>query len=690
MPATLPLGEWTPDLPSFNNPGMTVARNVVPLTSQSYGPLPSLTAFTGNRSVNPIPALPDEPFGLYSFLNANGNEHIITGTKSKLYQFKTGDSGFVDVSGVNTHYSVTALATVNHGHGYAPGDIVTVVWPTSFTTSQITIDSVGPALYHVETAAFAADGTGYAPGNILTLVGGTFTTAAQVTVDTVGGGGAIVTCHLSRQGDYSVKPTNPAAVTGGAGTGAQFNLTWLTDATTGQVLTAHVSRPGDYTDQPNNPVTVAGGTGDGVTFNLTTTATTSSAISYTATSYNPWSMTAFGNAIIATNGDDPPQCMNIDTDRQFSPLNRYRAPFGKYVCTVRNFLMLANVTEPSDGINYPQRVHWSAIGDAAYWPDLGSTEAAQVQSDAQDLRSDLGHIRGIASNLQAADLVILLDDGVYTGRYVGSPAIFDFQIAQGAVGCRVPRSVVVNNGICYYCGSSGFVAFDGNTPSFISANKIAKWFFSDPDDGVDIDYLYLTQGSADPTGRLIMWAYCGPESGGIPNRLLVYNWQLNRWSMARINISWLGQGLSTGYSLDQLDQFGTLDTLTPELDSPFWQGGKPYLLAFDADWQVSTFAGPNLAATIETLEGQPTEGKRSRATLARPIVDGGVPSVSVGSRNRLEDAVVYSDPVAMNAYGGCPIRVDARFMRGRITIPAAAVWQHIQGVEVEAAASTYR
>src|SRR5689334_2298078 len=45
MSTILPFGEWSPDLPDFNNSGITVARNVVPLTPQSYAPLPSLVPF---------------------------------------------------------------------------------------------------------------------------------------------------------------------------------------------------------------------------------------------------------------------------------------------------------------------------------------------------------------------------------------------------------------------------------------------------------------------------------------------------------------------------------------------------------------------------------------------------------------------------------------------------------------------
>lgn len=71
----------------------------------------------------------------------------------------------------------------------------------------------------------AAVGTGYAVGDILTMVGGTFISAAKVKVSAVNAGtGAITGINLYAAGDYTASPANPAAVTGGYGTGATFTL----------------------------------------------------------------------------------------------------------------------------------------------------------------------------------------------------------------------------------------------------------------------------------------------------------------------------------------------------------------------------------------------------------------------------------------------------------------------------------
>jgi hypothetical protein len=105
----------------------------------------------------------------------------------------------------------------------------------------------------VVTATVSAGGSGYAVGNVLTISGGTSTTAATVTVATVSSG-AVLTVTISNAGAYTAVPTNPAATTGGAGTGATFTLSFginnaftITQAGTG------------YVEQPT--ITFSGGGG---------------------------------------------------------------------------------------------------------------------------------------------------------------------------------------------------------------------------------------------------------------------------------------------------------------------------------------------------------------------------------------------------------------------------------------------
>lgn len=72
-----------------------------------------------------------------------------------------------------------------------------------------------------------AGGSGYAAGNVLTVVGGEYSIPVEITVSTVNGSGVILTGAISNAGSYSLTPGSPASVTGGAGSGATFTLTFV-------------------------------------------------------------------------------------------------------------------------------------------------------------------------------------------------------------------------------------------------------------------------------------------------------------------------------------------------------------------------------------------------------------------------------------------------------------------------------
>lgn len=74
--------------------------------------------------------------------------------------------------------------------------------------------------------AINAGGTGYVTGDVLTVSGGTATSAVKLEVTSVAAG-VIDGIKIVDPGQYTAKPSNPVAVTGGTGNDdATFNLTW--------------------------------------------------------------------------------------------------------------------------------------------------------------------------------------------------------------------------------------------------------------------------------------------------------------------------------------------------------------------------------------------------------------------------------------------------------------------------------
>lgn len=406
-----------------------------------------------------------------------------------------------------------------------------------------------------------------------------------------------------------------------------------------------------------------------------------SAAAYSTTSDSQWGFALYGTQVIAANLSDAIQTFTLGTSTKFADLAA-AAPKAKFAATVKTWLMVAHTNDGTFGFQ-PQRVWWAANNDATNWPTPGTAAAAQYQSDFVDLFGEGGFIQGIVGNLGTADGAVFQEHSVWRVVYEGPPGNFGFYPAEGVRGTPAPYSIVQLGNLVYYLGEDGFYVFDGTSSLPIGVNKVDKTFFAQ----LDQSSFSRVVGVADPINKIVMWAYPGTSSvNGTPNSILIYNWDLKRWSFVTgLTIETLVRVLSFGYTLDQLYTIlgYTIDGLPFNLDSRAWTGGRLLLAAFDTNHKLNYFNGANLAPTVDTAEVQPFPGKTASISNTRPLVDGGTPSVAIGYRNRLVDSSTYTTPVAINAIGACPQRANGRYLKGEITLPAASSFTHIQGIEVE-------
>ncbi len=99
------------------------------------------------------------------------------------------------------------------------------IFPTVFNRPIMT--GVTPQNFTATAVSVNAGGTGYTAGDTLTVTGGTGSILAELTVSTVNGSGVITGVSISNAGLYTTKPTNPVSVSGGTGSNATFNLTFV-------------------------------------------------------------------------------------------------------------------------------------------------------------------------------------------------------------------------------------------------------------------------------------------------------------------------------------------------------------------------------------------------------------------------------------------------------------------------------
>jgi hypothetical protein len=267
--------------------------------------------------------------------------------------------------------------------------------------------------------------------------------------------------------------------------------------------------------------------------------------------------------------------------------------------------------------------------------------------------------------------------------YVGTPLIFQFAKIADNIGATIPGSIANYKDYIFFVDRSGFYMIAGGYQVVpIGEQRVNRYFWND----VDQMYMHRVRAAVDPVNALYVISYPGAgNSGGNPNKTLVYAYNLDRWARGTpgdLDMIF-SAATQSGFTLEQLDTVNaSVEALPFSLDSPIWTGIARRLVGgFDTTHKLGFFNGEALAATVDSTEANLAPGRLARVRLARPLVDAVFSPMAVGPRNRQFDAVIFGSAVAANAIGSCPFNASARYHRGRITIPAGQSWTHIMGVD---------
>jgi hypothetical protein len=218
----------------------------------------------------------------------------------------------------------------------------------------------------------------------------------------------------------------------------------------------------------------------------------------------------------------------------------------------------------------------------------------------------------------------------------------------------------------------------------IGVEKVDRWI----EENIDASFLHRVTSAIDPVNKLYVMGFpsINATTPGTPDQVAIYHWPTGQWSHAAVDHQMVyAAATQATYTIDGMDAAAaTIDALPFPMDSRFWAGsGRLLLSAFDTSNRQGYFSAANLAATVETGDTQLTPGGRSLLKGLRPIVEGSTvtPSLTVGKRNYLNESITYGSPIPVNAYGICNARVNGRYHRARITIPAGNLWTFARGVD---------
>lgn len=402
--------------------------------------------------------------------------------------------------------------------------------------------------------------------------------------------------------------------------------------------------------------------------NVTWDDVSQAATTYATPSDGNWRFTQFGSLAFAVNGVDDLQSFDLAAGTNWEDSAGSPPSGAAFIATVGNFLVLGKI-----GSN-PQRIQWSPYNNATgTWGSIAATQA-----DLQDL-PDGGDVTGLVGGEYG---VVLQETAVRRMTYEGPPVVHRIDVIARDIGCSVPNSVAGFINRAFFLHKSGFYMVVGGQQVLpIGRDKVDRTFWGEFDEV----NLHRCSAAIDPVRSLYVFAYPSNGGGGsgLPNRLLIYNWATERWSHASIECEIVFGGVSQqSYTLEQLDSFGTLETLPYSLDSSYWSGAVSLLLfAFDSDHKSGSFSGTTLEATVETGEFNPGNGRRSIIRGCRPLIDGGSPQIQIGARETQQASVGYTTAVGLTPAGMAPVYTSGRYFRLRASQPAGAVWQNMQGID---------
>jgi hypothetical protein len=364
-----------------------------------------------------------------------------------------------------------------------------------------------------------------------------------------------------------------------------------------------------------------------------------------------WRFVQFGNQVITSGGiGEYLQEYTLGSSTQFATLST-DAPKADYIAVVRDFVFTGNIDEGSG--RKPYRVRWSGFNDPTSWT------SGTNQSDFQDC-VDSGAITGIVGGEYAT---ILMERGIFRATYSGLPLVFQFDKVESQRGCKI----------------SGTVCNVGQSTTAIGENKVDDFFKED----CDFSYKNLITSSTDPINQIAMWSYVSNENTtGTPDRLLIFNYNLGRWSLANLEANLLVPFFTAGYTLEQLDNVSTsIETLPASLDSNVWRGGDYFFGGALGD-KIYTMTGSPLEATIETGEIPLAAGKHNFLSRVYPYYEKGTASIQVGTRDNMSDDPTFTNLVSPNTDNYANFRAQGRYHRVRMKMTGE--WKSVQGIDIEA------
>lgn len=377
-----------------------------------------------------------------------------------------------------------------------------------------------------------------------------------------------------------------------------------------------------------------------------------------------WSFVLFGDRIIAANYADAPQSYVVGSSSAFAALSS-DAPRAKHWAVVRDFVVAGNII--GRGVNATpigtaqDAIQWCALDDPTSWPEVGTLAANSVQSDWQPFKGNGGEVTSVIGGSDYG--LVFQERAIHRMDYEGGDTFFRFTPIDENRGCWIHKAAIRVGGVTYFPAEDGFMATDGMQTVPIGNELVDRYFL----DAFNTDTQPLLSVAYFPDWKCIGWLFVGPGTPtDLPNTMLLFNPQSNRWAAADISAEWILTVLPFTSSLD--DDSSSLDSGTyasVSLDTVVGATRRT-AGAFDVTHSLSTFTSNALTAQFQTNEFEPDPGNVGTVLSLRPTYDEVDETSSfsggVTSRMRVSDAQATSMASSMDATGKLSVRATGRYL----------------------------
>jgi hypothetical protein len=380
-----------------------------------------------------------------------------------------------------------------------------------------------------------------------------------------------------------------------------------------------------------------------------------------------WSWAQFGQNLIVVNASDNPQTINVDTGTNFADLGG-SPPRASNVAQIGDFVVLAGLT------SNPRKIQWSAVNDSTGW-----TPGINL-SDVQEFPDG-----GPVTSVQGGEIgYVVQDRAIRTMQFLPGDInyVFSFSRVLRDKGCISGYGATCVGNVLYFFAEDGLYTIVGQQITPIGQDKVNEWFLANSDPGRrNVVQIVLSNKP------YVMWAFHSNSATQLYDRIIIFNWSNSRFSTGYMSAQTWAQIATIPLDLDTTGAEtgdSDLDSTAHSLDDFAYVGGRPLVCAFDVNGRLCSLTGPNLRATMETPEVHIVPGQRAYVSNAYPVADAAFCTVTVATRERLQDPLVWGSDVPLEITGSASVLTSSRLHRFRVTIPQYDTWTHAQGVQAEA------